>query len=420
MKIALIVDHDPDLVNGASSQSRQFISWLTGHGHEVELIFPSPGRRTRPHGPGVRHHPIPALSIARYREYCVPLPPLNASLWLDRPDVDVVHAETINPTLLLLGYWISRRRRVPLFNVLTANVPFYYPILFPPEKWFTGPLLRFGKGLANRLSDRIEGTFVLSPGMKKTLTRRFFSFDPKKVFVLARPLDRGRFAVSVDPPGLDRLRAVPRGRRLLTLSRLCTTKNVEFLVKAFARSIYPRNKDLHFFVAGDGPQAADLKRLAAELGCPHIHFLGSIPFEAVPALLRAADYFLYGSLSETFGNAVCEAKFAPLPVIALDDRGGVRAQILDRRTGILVGAAREKEFARRFFEVFDDAGLRSELRRQARRDVILNNDPEKIYSRLLGLYHRAVRREPLEEGEVGRLFSFDRSFLRRSEERASR
>ncbi|HSQ79117.1 MAG TPA: glycosyltransferase, partial [Candidatus Bathyarchaeia archaeon] len=164
MNLAIIIDHDPDLINGASLQSRQFIDWLVRNGHSVDLIFPSRGGRPRSRRPGVRCHPIPSLTVARYREYCVPLPLLRAELLLAPPDVDLVHAETINPTLLLLGYWIRRRRRVPMFNVLTAHIPFYYPILFPSEKRLTGPLLRIGKGLADRMSNRIEGTFVLSPG----------------------------------------------------------------------------------------------------------------------------------------------------------------------------------------------------------------------------------------------------------------
>ena len=412
MKIAIIVDHNPELMNGASYQSRQFVDWLVRHGHEIHLIFPFKGRREFKSRPGVRYHPIPSLSISRYKEYCAPLPLLKISLWLKSLDVDLIHAETINPTMLLLGYWIKRRRNIPMFNVLTAHVPFYYPILFPKEKIITKYLLRIGKFMANRLSGRIEGTFVLSEGMKETLTRKFYSLDPKKVFVLTRPLDPARFARKAVLPGLNGLFSVPRGKRLLTLSRLCTTKNVEFLIRAFARRIYPRNKSLHFFVAGDGPLADELKEKARGLSCPNIHFLGLIPFEAVPALLYASDFFLYSSMSETFCNVVCEAKYSGLPVVALDDRGGVRAQIQDRRTGILVRDPAEGEFARRFFELYADSGLQDDIRRDAHRDVLVNNDPDKIYSSLMDLYFQACRREPLEGDEIRKLFSYDRSFIR--------
>jgi hypothetical protein len=85
---------------------------------------------------------------------------------------------------------------------------------------------------------------------------------------------------------------------------------------------------------------------------------------------------------------------------------------VDRRTGILVRGPSGEAFAGRFFELLADRALRAEIRRQAHRDVLLNNDPERIYSRLAGLYARAVREEPLRAREVGTLFSYDRSFLK--------
>jgi glycosyltransferase involved in cell wall biosynthesis len=411
MKIAVLLDHDPALLNGASRQGGQFVDWLLKRGHEVHLIHTASGRRRREERPGLRVSTVPSLAVASYREYRIPLPPLAVGLWLGRARADIVHAETMNPTLLALGYRIKKRAGAPMFNVLTTNLPFYVSILLPRDNLAKRTAYRIGKTLMNAISNRIEGTFVLSDGMRDALTRGFYRIDPSRVFPLLRPLDTEGMAARNEPCRVWEKLRVPQGCRLATMSRLCRTKNVEFVIRAFARWIHPKNPDLHLVVAGEGPLEASLRGLAGRLGCPHIHFPGGIPFGAVPAFLRESDTFLYASLSETFGNAVCEAKYAGVPVVALDDRGGVRTQIVDRRTGILVGRADEEEFARRFQELHGDGTLRDRIRRQAREDVLVNNSPDRTYGSLMAVYGRAVRGEMPDGLEIGRAFAYDRSFL---------
>ena len=408
MKLAILLDHDPGLLNGASRQAGQFIAWLLARGHEIHLVHTASGRERKPARPGLQVDTVPSLSVAAYREYRIPVPPLAVGLWLKAQDVDVVHAETMNPTLLALGYRMKRRARAPMFNVLTTNLPFYASILLPRENLAKAFVFRVGKPWMNALSNRIEGTFVLSDGMRDALTRDFYRIDPARVFTWTRPLDPAAFAERKERSDVwDRL-GIPRGRRLATLSRLCRTKNVEFLIRAFAREIAVRDPSLHLVVAGEGPLEPSLRRLASGLGCPRIHFPGLIPYGAVPDFLAGTDYFLCASRSETFGNAVCEAKYAGVPVVALDDRGGVRSQIIDRSTGVLVASEDERAFADRFMELRGDGELREGIRRRAHEDVVVRHAPDRIYGSLMRIYERAIRGETPGGLEIDRTLHYDR------------
>ena len=420
MRIAFIVDHDIEITNGVSLQSKQFLTWLTDNDHEIQLIFPSTGKKTGySNGRNISFHPVPAFSVPSYREYSVPLPPLAVSLWLKEWDIDLIHAETINPTLLLLGYWIKHRAKVPMFNVITANIMYYSHILFPKDNFVKKACFKIGRGMMNRISNRIQGTFILSEGVRKALTQDFYSIDQKKVFSFKRPIDLHRFGGnSHDFSMFDRYN-VPRGKRLVTLSRLCQTKNVGFLIRAFAKYIYPRDPDFHFFIGGYGPLDGQLKDLASQLECPNIHFLGKIDLDSVPGFLKEADYFLYASLSETFGNVICEAKFSKLPVVALEDRAGVSSQIENYQTGILAGNHEEKVFASKFFELHNNPGLREKIRRNAHRDVLHNHDPQTIYSNLMHVYEKFVENDPSADEELMVLFSHDRLSVHRTEASAS-
>ena len=406
MKIILIVDHDIEIANGVSLQVKQFIKWVAERDHEVHVMFPSKNNgNNHNYGKNVKCYSIPAFSVPAYPEYSVPLPPLAAKLWLKNWQADLVHVETINPTLLSLGYWIRYRTKAPMFNVLTANVPYYAPILFPKDNLIRRAGYKLGKVWMNWISNRIEGTFILSQGMRKPLTQEFFSIDQNRVFSLKRPIDLQRFGNGCGEREIDIFLMAPQGKRLFTLSRLSDTKNVEFLIKTFAQYIYPKDKELHFFIGGHGPLEDRLRALASELKCPNVHFLGKIDIDRVPEFLCNADYFLYSSVSETFGNVICEAKFSKVPVIALDDRGGVNSQIEDRRTGILVEKQDEEEFAARFFEVYNDPLLREKIRQNAHADVQANNNPNKIYSDLMNVYQKYKDNDTTAKEEVKSLFS---------------
>lgn len=113
------------------------------------------------------------------------------------------------------------------------------------------------------------------------------------------------------------------------VGRIVPGKRFDVLVRAVAAL-----PGAWLLLAGDGPEAAPLRRLAAHLGAAdRIHFLGECdpaptptgdPRIRIPALLSAMDVFVSTSREEAFGLAVVEALAAGLPVLhstcpAIDD-----------------------------------------------------------------------------------------------------
>jgi len=85
----------------------------------------------------------------------------------------------------------------------------------------------------------------------------------------------------------------------------------------------------HFAVLGEGPEEENLRFLAEELGLQErVHFLGNVPYEALPAYLHGSDIFLRPSRSEGMGNSFIEAMAAGLPVIATQV-GGIADFLFD-------------------------------------------------------------------------------------------
>jgi glycosyltransferase involved in cell wall biosynthesis len=116
---------------------------------------------------------------------------------------------------------------------------------------------------------------------------------------------------------------------LLALGRLHRNKAFDVLLRALADI-----PDAHLWLAGEGPLAEPLRRLARELGvAARVGFLGWRDDAA--ALMAAADVLVCPSREEPFGNVIVEAWARRLPVVAAA-AAGPKWLVAHEKTGLLV------------------------------------------------------------------------------------
>ncbi len=147
---------------------------------------------------------------------------------------------------------------------------------------------------------------------------------------IARKVERfwGREAQVVYPPvALERFCAQPleglgQGGYYLWLGAFAPYKRLDIALEAF------RHLDAPLWVVGTGQEAA---RLTAGALPPHIHFIGPVPDDALPALYRDARALLFTG-EEDFGIVPLEAQACGRPVIAYG-RGGA-LETVTPRTGL--------------------------------------------------------------------------------------
>jgi glycosyltransferase involved in cell wall biosynthesis len=122
-------------------------------------------------------------------------------------------------------------------------------------------------------------------------------------------------------------------------------------------------------LAGEGPEHAELARLATELGlADRIEFSGELPPDAMPAFLANADLFILPSFSEGRSNALVEAMASGLPVVA-SDIDGVRELVEDGRTGRLFPPGDERVLASVLRSLLRDASTLSEFGNAAHAEI---------------------------------------------------
>lgn len=120
------------------------------------------------------------------------------------------------------------------------------------------------------------------------------------------------------------------------VGRLSMEKNLPVLLKQFAvaRDLVP---DLFLLLVGDGPETAELMRLARSLHIDgSVRFAGAVPYSEIPGLLALADFFVTASVSEVHPLTVIEAMASGLPVAATRSPG-ILDSVISGETGFLTG-----------------------------------------------------------------------------------
>jgi glycosyltransferase involved in cell wall biosynthesis len=136
--------------------------------------------------------------------------------------------------------------------------------------------------------------------------------DPARVTVLRNGVDLTQFRPPHD-------RAAARAAlglihpTLLSVGHLIERKGHDRVIAALARLPEP----VTLLVAGEGPEEAALKALAARLGVAgRVRFLGPIPHAELPAVYGAADVLVLASSREGWANVLLEATACGTPVVA--------------------------------------------------------------------------------------------------------
>lgn len=144
----------------------------------------------------------------------------------------------------------------------------------------------------------------------------------------------------------------------------------DVLVEAFAR-VHEARPNTRLVMAGRGSMRETLEKRVGELGLTDaVEFLGRVPHEQVPDLVRTFDVMAMPSVyeSETFGVAAIEASACGVPVVA-SRIGGVPEAVLHEKTGLLVPPGDVEALAAALIELIDDPGRRCKLGLAGRRFV---------------------------------------------------
>jgi glycosyltransferase involved in cell wall biosynthesis len=190
------------------------------------------------------------------------------------------------------------------------------------------------------------------------------------------------------PARLSGRNRIPReGFTIVTVGRLAPAKNQEALLRSVALARV-RVADLKLWIVGDGDEAANLKKLAVELGIGElVRFFGEQ--SDVGDWLSRADLFVLSSVSEGLPISILEAMAAGLPAI-VTDVGGMPEVVNLSGAGKVVPAGRVELLAEAIEELASRPQELKELGLRARSCYQEHFRPERMAEEYLGLYQACL------------------------------
>jgi glycosyltransferase involved in cell wall biosynthesis len=399
MNILMLSDVYFPRVNGVSTSMQTFCRELVGLGHRVTIVAPDYGLAEADAEfeiirlPARRIFFDPEDRLIRKSAVRATVEKLAGRHW------DVIHIHTPFRAHQI-GVALAKKTGRPTVESYHTYFEQYVANYIP---WFPPGLLRFFvRSFSRRLCEGVDHLIVPTSEMADVL----------KGYGIATPS-------TVVPTGI-RLEEFARGdaRRfreahgfaedaplLLTVSRLAIEKNIDFLLEV-ARVLRTQMLDFTFVIAGEGPDAPRLKRLASTLGFEdRVRFLGNLDRDSTLLdCYSAADVFVFASSTETQGLVLIEAMACGAPIVSTAVMG--TATVLRGARSALVSEERVDAFAELVARLLRSPQDRRALSAAGPLDAekwsagALMRKVVAMYERLAGSPHGGVAARPASATEV--------------------
>ncbi len=381
LRILIGAETYPPDVNGAARFAERLATGLSGRGHEVHVVAPSPtGPAIREVRDGVTVHGVRSHSYYLHDGFQVCMPwqafPVATALMAEI-EPDVVHTNAH----MVVGRGVVRaahRGGYPLVatnHLMPENLLGYTPI---PR-----PLQRVYNGLAWRDLGRVFGKAAVvtapTPRAVELLVRRAGLVD---AFPVSCGIDADRYRALPHVPG-----DVPT---VLFVGRLDQEKRVDELIRAFAA--LPAGVPGRLEIVGDGARREDWGALADGLGVgERVTFRGFVSEDELLAAYAGADVFCMPGVAELQSLVTLESMAAGLPVVAADAMA-LPHLVRPGRNGWLYTPGDVAELTTRLAALLTDPALRRRMG-AASREIVAEHAIEATLDTFEGIYEKVLGRD---------------------------
>lgn len=296
MKIDIVTDTFPPDINGVANTLNHLSKTLTERGHTIRII--------RSKGADDQEDAFAnSLPLPGYKEIRIGLPsPIKFRKRWIRKRPDAVYVATESP-LGVSAVTVAKNMDIPVVTGFHTNFHQYM------EKYRLGILRNTAKNYLTQLHKRADLTLAPSVEAVKMLE----SEGVTNVKLLGRGVDTIQFHPNKKDEALRATWQVNDDAHVyLSVGRLAAEKNLSLCIQAMAQ-VRDKNPNAKFIIVGDGPLRASLEKEN-----PWIIFTGALVGEELAKHYASADFLLFSSTTETFGNVVLEGMASGLVVIAFD------------------------------------------------------------------------------------------------------
>jgi phosphatidylinositol alpha 1,6-mannosyltransferase len=383
LRILIGAETYPPDVNGAARFAERLATGLSGRGHEVHVVAPSPtGPAMREVRDGVTVHGVRSHSYYRHDGFQVCMPwqafPVVSALMAEI-DPDVVHTNAH----MVVGRGVVRAAHRGGYPLVATNH------LMPENLLGYTPIPRLLKLVYNELAWRDLGRVfgkaaavtAPTPRAVELLVRRAGLVD---AFPVSCGIDADRYRALPHVPG-----DVPM---VLFVGRLDQEKRVDELIRAFAA--LPAGVPGRLEIVGDGARRQDWGALADGLGiAERVTFRGFVSEDELLAAYAGADVFCMPGVAELQSLVTLESMAAGLPVVAADAMA-LPHLVRPGRNGWLYTPGDVADLSTRLAALLTDPALRRRMG-AASREIVAEHAIEATLDTFEGIYEKILGRDEL-------------------------
>ncbi len=249
--------------------------------------------------------------------------------------------------------------RIPILVSSTAVLVDRYDVSFPRRMLYV---------FCDRITEQVVNKFVVvSESLRESLIRDH-GIAPERITKIYNGIELDRYRPSLECQGSFRTECLVGEDDFLvgSVGRLVYEKGYEFLLKAtpLILASCPRAK---IVIVGDGPLKSKLRNLTRELGivesCLFVGFR-----EDIANILSSLDVFVLPSIMEGLPIVILEAMAMAKPIVA-SDIDGIREQVENGRTGILIPPRDPQALAEGITQLLRDKYQAQRFGMEARKQV---------------------------------------------------
>lgn len=281
---------------------------------------------------------------------------------------DILHAHTSKGHTLAI-----------LANIMAASVPVVLSrrVDFPVKSNFLS-LYKYNSHFIRKIicvSDEIKK--ITAPSIR----------DKEKLITIHSGVDIDKFSDISDLGHFRNNFDIPENISIIgNTSALADHKDYYTFVDT-AVAVHKRNADTHFFIVGDGPLEAELRKYVNEKSAEsYITFTGFI--EEIGLALKSLDIFLFTSKTEGLGTSVLDAMAAGIPVVATK-AGGVPEMIKHDYNGLLCPVGSTHCLTTSVERLLKDNALKMKLLENAKKTIV-GFSYQKTAKKTLSIYHEIL------------------------------
>ncbi len=380
MRIGIYSNNYLPIISGLTTSIENFRIGLAAKGHRVFVFAPHfPGYCDK--NPDVFRYP--SFNF-RYRvDYPIAI---NILGWrtrkiADNLKLDIVHSQ--HPNILgAEAQRTARRNNIPIiFTYHTFYEYYVHYIPLVPRSLVT----YFARTQPIDYANKCDAVVAPSESLRKILIQRGLKVP---CWVIPSGVDIDKFQKADGKEIREKLKLKAGEVLLMSLCRISSEKNIILLLDA-VELILHRNESVRFLLVGGGHQEDEVRQKIKKSSVANrIEFLGAVPMDEVPKYYKAADLFIYASLTETQGMVVTEAMSAGLPIVAVG-AGGIYEAVHSGKNGYLTENDAVK-LSRKTLELIEDEGKRRAFSRESLK-ISQNFSIEKTSSKMICLYEKVIK-----------------------------